>query len=191
MHQGRGLKNRMTVSHIALLRGINLGAKNKVPMKDLVGLFEDAGCEDVSTYIQSGNVLFAAKAATVKTLPAVMSKAIAKRFGFEIPVILRSVKEWETVIEKNPFVRAKAPPESLHVAFLKDSPLKTAVAALDPERSPPDTFEVVGANVYLCCPNGFGRTKLSNAWFDSKLKTVSTIRNWRTVLTLRDLAAAT
>ncbi|HZN92159.1 MAG TPA: hypothetical protein VFB81_05620, partial [Myxococcales bacterium] len=83
-----------------------------------------------------------------------------------------------------------ADPDTLHVVFLADPPPPAKVAALDPARSPPDEFQVRGREIYLRCPNGFGRTKLSNAYFDSKLGTISTVRNWRTVLTLAEMAGS-
>jgi uncharacterized protein (DUF1697 family) len=174
-------------SHVALLRGINVGGKNKVPMTDLIALFEEAGCERVSTFIASGNVLFSASERIVKRLPVVLEAAIEGRFGFRVPVVLRSAAELRAVPATNPFLRAGADPAALHVAFLAAEPTPAAIAALDPRRSPPDEFVVRGREVFLKLPNGVARTKLSNAWFDVKLGTTSTVRNWRTVLKLVEL----
>ncbi len=171
-------------AYVALMRGINVGGKNKLAMKDLVAIFEDAGGRDVVTYIQSGNVVFRATDAQAARVPARVAKVIASRFGYETPVVLRSASEVAAVAAKNPFLRAGAPPEALHVMFLADAPPAAAVASLDPSRSPPDAFEVRGREIFLHCPNGVGRTKLTNAWFDAKLRTVSTARNWKTVLEL-------
>jgi uncharacterized protein (DUF1697 family) len=172
------------VKHVALLRGINVAGKNLLPMKDLVALFEKAGCADVQSYIQSGNLVFTAPSALLKRLPAAVQKAIADRFDLDVPVVLRSAAELEAVVDANPFGAV----EGVHVAFLADRPGAAAVAALDPARSPPDRFLVRGREIYLHCPNGLGRSKLTNQWFDSKLATVSTLRNWKTVLKLRDLS---
>jgi len=176
--------------HVALLRGVNVGGKNKLPMKELAAIFAAVGCGSVTTYIQSGNVVFDAGRCDVAKLAELVSKRVKKQFGFDSPIVLRTAQELDVVARKNPFL-ATAPTESaLHVVFLASAPDARAVKALDPQRSPGDTFEVRGREIYLCCPNGLGRTKLSNAWFDSKLATTSTVRNWRTVLELRDLSGA-
>ena len=169
---------------VALLRGINVGGKNKLPMKDLVGIFDEAGCVAVRHYIQSGNVVFDAAPTLAAKIPALVQTAIEKGFGLRIPLVVRSEKELLAAIAGNPFIAEGADPDALHVMFLGEQPAKAAVAALDPDRSPPDTFVVKGREIYLSCPNGVGRTKLTNAWFDTKLAATSTARNWRTVLKL-------
>jgi uncharacterized protein (DUF1697 family) len=166
------------VKYVALLRGINVGGKNKLPMKDLTSLFGQAGYKNVRTYIQSGNVVF--EAAESKTLAAKIAASIEKQFGFKVPVVLRNADEMRAVIVGNPYVQNVADHRWLHVYFLADSPDAAAVAALDPNRSTPDAFHVSGREIYLHVPNGMGKTKLPNAYFDSKLKTVSTARNWAT-----------
>jgi uncharacterized protein (DUF1697 family) len=175
--------------HVALLRGINVGGKNRLPMKDLAMMFADAGCADVRTYIQSGNVIFRAKDAVARRVPSLISAAIAKRFHFQAPVQIRTTEELRALARRNPFLRKGADPDLLHVAFLASVPVPTQVATLDPKRSPPDEFVVEGGEIFLCLPNGVARSKLTNAYFDSKLRTVSTLRNWRTVLTLLDLVS--
>jgi uncharacterized protein (DUF1697 family) len=92
-------------------------------------------------------------------------------------------------VRDNPFLLEGAAPDTLHLAFLADEPTAAAIAKLDPDRSPPDRFRVVGHHIYLHCPAGFGNTKLTNTYFDSKLATISTVRNWRTVTTLLDMLA--
>ncbi len=170
--------------YVALLRGINVGGKHVVPMKELVAAFEAAGCEDVRTYVQSGNVCFAAGAAVAKAAGARVTAAIGKSRGFAPPVVLRSATEIATVFRANPFLASGAPPEQLYVAFLAKAPTKAQVASLDPARSPPDEVVVRGADAYLRLPNGAGRTKLTSAYLDAKLGTISTARNWRTVTAL-------
>jgi uncharacterized protein (DUF1697 family) len=173
--------------HVALLRGINVGGKNMLPMKDLAGIFAEAGCGEVTTYIQSGNVVFTANDKLVAGLGGVIAGLVQKRFGLKIPVVLRSATEIEAVIRGNPFLQTAANDNLLHVCFLADRPDAALVAALDPGRSAPDTFAVAGREIYMQLVNGVSGTKLTNAYFDSKLKTVSTIRNWRTVLKLAEL----
>jgi uncharacterized protein (DUF1697 family) len=173
--------------HVALLRGINVGGKNKLPMRELVALFEDAGCADVTTYIQSGNVVFCAAPRTAAKLTEQLRARIRERFGLEVPVVLRDAAELASAARANPFLARGDEPDRLHVMFLADAPSKAAVAALDPQRSPSDEFVVKGREVYLSLPNGVARSKLTNAWFDAKLGTVSTLRNWRTVLKLVEM----
>ncbi len=173
--------------HVALLRGINLAGKNRLPMKDLAAMFTDAGCGSVVTYIQSGNVVFVASAALARRIPTIIEKAISDSFGYQVPMVIRTRGELLQIARANPFLRAGAEPGTLHVAFLAGSPAAAKVKALDPDRSPPDAFAVRGREIYLHCPNGFGRSKLTNAYFDSKLGTTSTVRNWKTVETLVEL----
>jgi len=174
--------------YVALLRGVNVGGKNRLPMKDLVAMFTGAGCGDVVTYIQSGNVVFRATEARASRVPGLIAAAIHDRLGFEAPVVMRTAGELRAIARGNPFLRSGANPETLHVMFLADRPPPGKVAALDPKRSPPDEFEVRGREIYFRCPNGMGRTKLTNQYFDTKLSTTSTVRNWRTVLTLLEMA---
>ena len=173
--------------HVALLRGVNVGGKNRLPMKALVALFTDAGCDDVRTYIQSGNVVFLAKATLAKRVPSLVAGAISDRFGYHVPVVSRTAEEIRNVVRGNPFLEVGAHTSELHVAFLAKVPAATKVAALDPDRSPPDEFSVRGREIYLRCPNGVARTKLTNNYFDSKLATTSTVRKWKTVLKLLEL----
>ena len=181
------MTNVMSTTSVALLRGINVGGKNKLPMKDLTAMFVEAGCGNVRTYIQSGNVVFEAAAGVAARLPGVIEKRIEKQFGFRTPVILRTATQLRDVVGDNPFLKAGAAPETLHVLFLADRPSRALADALDPDRSPPDQFVVQGQQVYLRLPRGVAPTRLTNAWFDAKLATISTGRNWRTVTTLLDL----
>ena len=178
------------MTHVALLRGINVGGKNMLPMKDLVGMFDAAGCTDVRTYIQSGNVIFEAPAgapAGTQEIAEAVKASIEKRFGFRIPVILRTSQQLRKAIRDNPFLAAVEDPKALYVYFLADLPNARAISALDPGRSAPDAFHARGQEIYLHLPNGMARTKLTNAYFDAKLSTVCTARNWATVLKLADL----
>jgi uncharacterized protein (DUF1697 family) len=181
---------KSTGRHVALLRGINVGGKNKLPMKQLVALFETAGCSDVRSYIQSGNVVFTADAALARRIASHIAAAIHDRHGLTVPVVMRSAEELQAVASGNPFLGAGVDPKQLHVGFLAEEPSRSAIAALDPDRSPPDRFELRGRELYLHCPNGMARTKLTNAYFDAKLATTSTMRNWRTVLKVREMLSA-
>jgi uncharacterized protein (DUF1697 family) len=175
-------------THVALLRGINVGGKNRIVMSALVAAFEDAGCSDVRTYVQSGNVVFRAPARTAARLPREIAAHLAEHHGLTVPVVLRTVAELEGVARANPFLARGVDAALLHVAFLAAQPAKAAVAGLDPRRSPPDELVVAGREVYLHLPNGVARSRLTNAWLDAQLATISTLRNWRTVGELVALA---
>lgn len=177
------------MKYAALLRGINVGGKNMLPMKPLAEMFVSSGCSGVATYIQSGNVAFTAPAAVAKKLPEVISRKIADSFGYKVPVVIRAHEQLAAVIRDNPFLKAGEAEKTLYLYFLADEPAADAVSGLDPDRSPPDRFRVVGSHVFLHLPNGMGNSKLTNAWMDSKLSTVSTARNWPTVLKLFEMTA--
>jgi uncharacterized protein (DUF1697 family) len=174
--------------HVALLRGLNVGSANRIKMPALIDLFTRAGGREVRTFIQSGNVLFTASDAAAKKVPAAVAKLLAAEFKITSPVVLRSAAQLAAAVKANPFLAQGAALESLHVGFLAEEP--GAGVALDPDRSPGDHFALLGRELYLHLPNGLGKSKLTNAWFDSKLKTISTFRNWNTVLELTRLSAA-
>jgi uncharacterized protein (DUF1697 family) len=182
------LASKTLSTHVALLRGINVGGKNKLPMKDLAAIFVDAGCVDVQTYIQSGNVVCKAQAAVSKQLSSTIAAAILARSGLRIPVVTRAASEIESVARNNPFLKAGKDPASLHVAFLHDVPKPPRASALDRRRSPPDEIVVAGRDIYMLLPNGVAPSKFTNAYLDATLGTTSTMRNWRTVLKLLELA---
>ena len=184
-----GRSAKAPAKYVALLRGINVGGKNMLPMKELAGLFSAAGCGEVATYIQSGNIVFCAKDKVVKQLDSVIAKQVEDRFGLKVPVVLRTASELNAVVRGNPFLKAGAAEEMLHVLFLADRPSAGLVAGLDPARSAPDEYVVVGRDIYAKLVTGAAKTKLTNAYFDSKLKTVSTMRNWRTVLKLAEMSS--
>jgi uncharacterized protein (DUF1697 family) len=175
-------------TYVALLRGINVGGKNRLPMAELSAMFERAGCRDVRTYIQSGNVVFAASPKVAAQVGAQVTAAIAKQLGLKVPLVVRTAAELAAVATGNPFLVERGELAHLHVVFLAQAPTKAAGEALDPTRSPPDRFGLLGRELYLCCPNGMGRTRLTNDYLDRTLGTLSTVRNWNTVLALCELA---
>jgi uncharacterized protein (DUF1697 family) len=174
------------MTHVALFRGINVGGNNLLPMKDLALMFVAAGCTDVRTYIQSGNVIFQAPAGAPGIADTIAAN-IEKRFGFRVPLILRTSLQLRKTIRDNPFLAAPTDQKALHVYFLAHAPNAQAIAGLDAGRSVPDAFHVRGQEIYLHLPNGMGRSKLTNAYFDSKLSTICTARNWATVLKLAEM----
>ena len=170
---------------LALFRGINVGGKNILPMKALAEIFVSAGAENVSTFIQSGNVLFSAQESSVSEIEDRVAAEVRAVFGIDSPIVFRHAAQMLAVSRSNPFEDAEK--DALFVMFLSGVPSKAAVASLDPNRSPGDEFRVVGAEIFLNLRTGAAKTKLTNAYFDSKLRVVSTARNWRTVNRLSEL----
>jgi len=177
----------MAKNYVALLRGINVGGKHPVPMKMLTEMFASAGCEQVRTYIQSGNVVFSASPAVAQEIAEAIRKEIRKRLGHETPVVLRSAEQFAKVVQGNPFTERKDYTNFSHVLFCADKLSPVNVKKLDPQRSPGDEIVCQGQEVYLWLPNGAGKSKLTNAYFDAKLETICTQRNWRTVVRLSEM----
>ncbi len=173
---------------VALLRGVNLGPHKRMKMVDLVAVFEKCGCKEIETYIQSGNVVFTAPAKGIDA--AALAAAIEKRFGFSAPVVLRTEEELNAAIAANPYPKCDQERDRPHVSFLADEPLAENVALLDPQRSPGDSFTVLGRELYLLFPTGIANNKLTSQYFDSRLRTTGTARNWRTVLALQEMLRA-
>lgn len=171
---------------IALLRGINVGGHHKVPMAELRALLAEIGCTDVKTYIQSGNAVF--DAPDRPDLEAALAAGMTERFGFSVPVVLRSAEELVEIYANNPFPTDGVDPRWLHVGFLSAEPEAARVAELDPDHWAPDRFRIVGSNLYLHYPNGTARSKMNTTWFDRRLGVTMTMRNWRTVGKLVALA---
>jgi uncharacterized protein (DUF1697 family) len=169
--------------YAALLRGINVGTGRKVGMSELRALFGTLGHTDVRTYIQSGNVVFGATGTPARVRSA-LEREIERTFCFEVTVLLRTQADLAALDRRNPYGAAA------YVTFLDGTPDRKLVAALDPAPFAPDAFEVHGREVFVHCPNGYGRTKINNAYFERKLATSATTRNWKTVTTLTEWARA-
>jgi uncharacterized protein (DUF1697 family) len=175
--------------YVALLRGVNVGGKNPVPMATLAKLVASCRGEDVATFIQSGNAVFSATDAVARGVEKALANGIADELGLSVAVVVRSHGELADIVKNGPFVGDTLDPSRLHVLFLADTPTAEDVASLDPARSPGDSFVVRGREVFLRLPNGAARTKLTTAYFDARLRTTSTGRNLRTVMKLAELTA--
>jgi uncharacterized protein (DUF1697 family) len=170
-------------THIALLRGVNVGGK-KLPMADLRNTFAELGHTEVRTYIQSGNVVFTAKAGGKEKVRAAIEQAIARDSKLAVSVLLRTPAELTSVLKRNPFGA------DAYVTFLDAKPAAKLIGAIDPGQFAPDEFVVDGREVFVHCPNGYGRTKINNTFFERKLATKATTRNYRTVKLLEEWATA-
>lgn len=172
--------------YAALLRGINVGGRAKLSMSELREALASLGLEDVVTYIQSGNVVFRS-AATPTEIARDLEQRIAEAFSLETTVVLRTAAELASIAGDNPYAARGTEPRTLHVVFLGGAPGAEDVARLDPERSPPDSFTVRGSEIYVCFPNGSGRSKLTLDYFERNLDVRATMRNWSTVVRLVEL----
>ena len=176
-------------TYVALLRGINLAGRNKVPMPALRTLVEGLGYNDVSTYIQSGN-LVVATSDSASVVGDKVTKAIAKEFGFDVPVLVRTRAQMKKVVEANPFAGKAKDDGDLHVVFLATKPAAGKVKALTGADWGDDEVAVKGKEAYLHLPNGYGRANLNSMVVEKKLGVAATARNWRTTTKLLDLAGA-
>ena len=177
-------------AYIAMLRGVNVSGHNTINMEVLRGLCEGLGFRNVDTYIQSGNLVF--QSATEN--PAIFSKrigeAILQSFGFDTPVIVRTSKEMRNVIANNPFLKEKGIDSSkLHVTFLSETAQKGSVKKLQTLATSPDRFYPAFREIYLHCPGGYGRTKLSNNAIEKSLSVRATTRNWKTTNILFEMVS--
>jgi len=172
---------------VALLRGINLGARNRVPMPELRELLTALGYEDVVTVVQSGNVVLGT-AADQAELERELQGQIAQRFGVDTPVVVRSARELANVVADNPFPHAAAVPKRFQVSFLSTSCPADAARELEAPDLAPEQVAVRGREVYAWHANGIQRSPLSELLTDRKLGVTATARNWNTVLKLHELA---
>jgi uncharacterized protein (DUF1697 family) len=185
-------------THVGLLRGINLGGRNKVAMADLRGLVSELGHADVSTYIQSGNVLFTTAAdADTSALAAGLTRAIADKLGVSSPVVVVSREELAQIVAANPFP-AEPDPRRVHAVVLSEPPWPDLAVKLDAARaksaaaSEADQVLAIGRTLYLHTPAGYGRSVLAEALLrvvsSPKSGATGTARNWATMTKLLELA---
>jgi len=174
-------------TYLALLRAINVGTA-KVSMDDLRKLFDAMGHGDVRTHLRTGNVIFTASGSSGPArLAAEIEKRVAQDLGVPSTILVRTTREVARVIACNPFADGTRDEAKLHVTFLADKPKPDRIARLDPLPADGEEFSVAGREVYLHCPNGYGRTKLSNANLERRLGVAGTTRTWRVVGTLHDM----
>ena len=171
------------MTYIALLRGINVGGNNRFPMKDLSGIVAKCGGTRVRTYIQSGNVIFDSARERSMMEPELVA-ALEEHCGCRIPIVFRTAEEWHSVLERGSAYARELPENRVLVYFLQSVPAPAESGLLDPAISSPDAFFLDGKEIFLRLAAGAGDTKLTNAYFDRKLRTICTGRNWRTVKNL-------
>jgi len=170
---------------VALLRAVNVGGHNRVPMAELRKLLSELGFGSIATFIASGNVLFTAETSRREAIADRLEDAIAESFGVETTAVLRTPDELRRLFSRHPFGNNGS---TSFVSFLAAKPTPAAVRALAALDFAPDEAKVAGSDVYLRYPNGFSGAKLTNAALERALGVPGTARNWRTVTKLAELA---
>ncbi|HEX6299361.1 MAG TPA: DUF1697 domain-containing protein [Acidimicrobiia bacterium] len=176
-------------TRVALLRGINLAGKKRVPMADLRELATKVGLTDPKTYVQSGNLIFDTDLDEAVTVAA-LEEALNARFGFDMPVVSRSADEIREIAAHHPFSQLGLDHRLLQVAFLDRPPKQPVGDLFEADEYEPDRFQGDGREVYLAYPNGSARSKLGHALLERRLGVSVTLRNWRTVTRLAEMASS-
>lgn len=179
------------MKHIALLRAINLAGVNKVGMADLRDLLASLGFPDAQTLLNSGNIVFSGGTKTTTALEQMLERAAAKQLGVQTDFYVRTAKEWQAVIDANPFPReAKDDPSHLLALITREEVSQASATALQKAIVGRELVRAQGRCLYIVYPDGIGRSKLTNTIFEKHIKTRGTARNWNTVLKLGALASS-
>ena len=178
------------MKYISILRGINVSGQKKIKMLELKSLYESLGFQNVVTYIQSGNVLFDSNEKNNDELKTNIEEAIDKKYKFHVPVEIRTKREFGNIINNSPFGPVDLAEEGTKVlvTFLSSKPDKIKISNIIKCVVSPEKLVVKGEEVYLYCPNGYGKSRLSNAFLEKKLEVGATTRNWKSVLKLYELS---
>jgi len=171
---------------ISMLRGVNVGGHKRISMEQLKACYESLGFNGARTYVQSGNVVFEHETSDPSDIVDRIQGAIKRNLGLDVRVIIRTREEMLSVIKNSPFKGLDQ--SKVHVTFLSEKPSSFPLKEIDAVKGGAERFSVSGREVYLFCPNGYGKTKLSNQFLEKKTKVYATTRNWRTVNALYFLA---
>ena len=174
-------------TYISMLRGINVSGQKRVRIADLKSLYESLNLESVRTYVQSGNVIFESDEKDVTKLRQSIEAQIKVTFGFPVPVLIRAADDFKRIIENHPFKGEEQ--IRVLVTFLYERPEKSKLENLSHYEDKVDKFAIGEQEIFLFCPGGYGKTKLSNTFFEKKLGVIATTRNWKTVNTLYEMAS--
>jgi len=175
--------------YIALLRGINVSGQKKMPMADLRAMLEKLNLKNASTYIQSGNIVFSSDGNNTHILEDIIKTEIRNTFGFDVPVLVKSKSDFETVLKQNPYTDQEAiEKKQVYFVLLKEKPSPELVETFQKEAFANEKFFITDDCVYLFCQTGYGKAKLNNNLIERKLKVEATTRNHRTMLKLLEMA---
>jgi uncharacterized protein (DUF1697 family) len=175
--------------YVLLLRGVNVGTKNSLPMAELRAMLARAGCSGVQTYVQSGNAVFATPLSEVAFTRAI-EDALARYMGRPIATTLRTLDQMEAIAAASPFGEVATDPKYLCVTFLSEAPAHASMAALHARDWSPELLRVTGREIYTWYPNGQGKSPLAAALGKLPLRGAVTTRNWNTVVKLLEMLRA-
>lgn len=172
------------IKYIGILRGINVGGHRKIVMADLKQLLEKLGLQNITTYIQSGNVLFSSTMSQ-KDAEKAMKKAVHNKYGYDVPVLVRTVNYFHSLVDHNPYLEdGNMDIKQLYVAFLSETPKKNAIEKLESIDFDNDKFTIIGNAVFICYNTKSSNSKLTTNIIENKLNVIATSRNWKTILKL-------
>jgi uncharacterized protein (DUF1697 family) len=177
--------------YISLLRGVNMTGHNSIKMAELASLYKDLGFTEVQTYIQSGNVIFKSSESE-DDIRNKIERGISEKFSYDIASMIRTVEGLEVLFSSNPYLKeADFDPAKMAVVFLHEHVTDIQSTKVSTVSYPPDKFMICGREIFIYCPNGFGRTKLYTNFFENKMGVTGTTRNWKTIKTIYDIASKT
>ncbi len=175
------------IRYILLLKGINVGGHKKIPMAELRELLTDFGFKNVQTYIQSGNVILESAQTDISKLEQNIQKSIMTHFGFDVSVIVKTLEQLQRIFDNCPFNQEKK--EKAYFTMLHNIPPKELVDEASKKTYPNEEFVILNDCIYLYCELGFGNAKYNNNFFERKLKTIGTARNYKTMMKLLSLSS--
>lgn len=170
-------------TYISLLRGINVSGQKKIKMEELRKLYENLGFTDVKSYIQSGNLIFQYEEEDIGTIQEKIEKVIQENYEFEVKVLVLTPSDLQEIFNQNPFEE-----EQVYFTFLYQEPESIPTEAIEKVLKDSEKYAIQNQVIYFSCPEGYGRTKFSNNFIESKLKVDATTRNLKTVIKLLDLS---
>lgn len=176
-------------TYISILRGINVSGRKLIKMDVLRKMYEGLGFQNTKTYLQSGNVVFSNNNIKREKLELRISDQIEKDFEFDVLVIVLTIAELSKIIDCNPFFKQPNIDQTfLHVTFLSSKPKEIDFELIKNKKQNGEEIIFSDNAVYLYCPNGYGKTKLTNSFLETKLKVGATTRNWKTTNELLKIA---
>jgi uncharacterized protein (DUF1697 family) len=175
--------------YISMLRGINVSGQKKIKMVDLRALYESLDFKNVTTYIQSGNVVFQSEENDTTILAEKINDKIESVYGFRVPIIFRTHSDLDFIIGNNPFLTNRSEDiKKLAVIFLNEVPNSSALLEIGDRGPDSEELVISGKDLFLFVPESYGKSKWSNNFFEKKLGVKATTRNWNTVLKLHALS---
>ena len=179
----------MLTTYISILRGINVSGQKIIKMEALREMYSALGFKNVQTYIQSGNVFFQEEKTEKEKLKKRIAEKISEVFGFDVSMLILEIDELRKIIQANPFpAKENKETSRMYVTFLSSKPSKENMEKINEDMFFPEEFVIINKAIYLYFPEGYGNTKLSNNFFENKLKVTATTRNWKTTLELMSIA---